>query len=107
MNNDLNEVNILLVEEFPSDAELYIRSRCVTYPPKVDDKEVLRRAKSDAHIRYIPVVVPTSSREDRDVAEGHPQVVNSFINKPVAYERYSWAVQDLGFYWLQINRTPI
>jgi hypothetical protein len=79
MNNDLDEVDILLVEDFPSAAELCIRSRCVTYPSKVDGKEILRRVKSDERTRYIPVVVPTLSR----------------------------AVQGLGFYWLPINRTPI
>ena len=74
--------------------------------PKVDGMEVLRRVKSDARTRAIPVVVLTSSREDRDVIESYQLGVNSYIVKPVNFEGFAGAVRDLGFYWLLLNQPP-
>lgn len=74
--------------------------------PKVDGLEVLRRIKSDPTTRRIPVVVMTSSREERDIVESYDLGVNSYIVKPVNFERYAEAVRDLGLYWLLLNQPP-
>ncbi|HRI81445.1 MAG TPA: response regulator [Opitutaceae bacterium] len=74
--------------------------------PKIDGLEVLRRIKEDARTRIIPVVVLTSSREQRDVAEAYRLGINSYIVKPVNYELYAEAVRDLGLYWLRLNQPP-
>ncbi len=146
MDNN-NEVEILLVEDNPTDAELCIRSlkkhnladklvwvkdgeeatdfifstgkyagcNKIICPkvilldlklPKVDGKEVLRRIKSDERTKKIPVVVLTSSKEDRDIAESYTLGVNSYISKPVEWEGFVTVVSDLGFYWLLLNKRP-
>lgn len=148
MDNSLNEVEILLVEDNPSDAELTLRAlkkynlanrvlhvkdgaealeflfangayngRNVEHAPrvilldlklpKVDGLEVLRRIKADERARVIPVVVMTSSREDRDLEECYQLGVNSYIVKPVEFENFVKSVSELGFYWLLLNQTPL
>jgi CheY-like chemotaxis protein len=143
----LNEVEVLLVEDNPSDAELTMRAlrkrnlanklfhakdgaealdfvfaqgpfahrRVENGPkvvlldlklPKIDGLEVLRRIKSDERTRKIPVVVMTSSREDRDLATCYENGVNGYVVKPVEFEDFSRAVSELGFYWLLLNETP-
>lgn len=74
--------------------------------PKIDGLEVLRRIKGDARTKSIPVVVLTSSKEQRDVIESYQLGVNSYIVKPVNFERFTEAVRDLGFYWLLLNQPP-
>ncbi len=74
--------------------------------PKVDGLEVLRRIREDEHTHNIPVVVLTSSREDRDIAECYKLGVNSYITKPVDFEQFTESVRVLGFYWLLLNRPP-
>jgi len=74
--------------------------------PKVDGLEVLQRLKADERTRLVPVVVLTSSREQRDVIESYRLGVNSYIVKPVNFERFASAVQDLGMYWLLLNERP-
>ena len=74
--------------------------------PKVDGLEVLRRLKSDARTRHIPVVMLTSSREQRDMIESYQLGVNSYIVKPVNFESFAAAVQKLGMYWLLLNQHP-
>lgn len=74
--------------------------------PKVDGLEVLRRVKSDPRTRTLPVVVLTSSREDQDVVRSYELGVNSYIVKPVDFERFVQAVSDLGLYWLLLNQPP-
>jgi len=74
--------------------------------PKVDGLEVLRRIKGDPRTRAIPVVVLTSSKEQCDVVESYSLGVNSYIVKPVDFEGFATAVQQLGFYWLLLNRRP-
>ncbi|MEJ2453156.1 MAG: response regulator [Candidatus Thiodiazotropha sp.] len=146
MNRD--EVEILLVEDNPTDAELCIRalrknnlannlvwvkdgeealeflfatgaysSRDMMRPPKVilldlrlpkvDGIEVLRKIKEDERTQSIPVVVLTSSKEDRDVAESYKVGVNSYISKPVEFDEFAKTVSDLGLYWLLVNRPPV
>jgi CheY-like chemotaxis protein len=74
--------------------------------PKVDGKEVLERIKSDSRTKMIPVVVLTSSKEQSDVVESYNLGVNSYIVKPVNFERFAAAVQELGMYWLLHNQPP-
>lgn len=74
--------------------------------PKIDGMEVLRRLKADPRTRAIPVVVLTSSKEQKDVVESYQLGVNSYIVKPVNFERFAAAVQELGMYWLLLNQPP-
>ena len=74
--------------------------------PKVDGLEVLRKVKADERTKTIPVVVLTSSKEDRDVIESYKLGVNSFISKPVEFDAFAETVAQLGLYWLLINRPP-
>lgn len=74
--------------------------------PRVDGLEVLQRLKKDARTRAIPVVVLTSSREERDIVESYQLGVNSYIVKPVDFEQFASAVQNLGLYWLLLNQPP-
>lgn len=74
--------------------------------PKVDGLEVLRRIKADPRTREIPVVVLTSSREERDVVEGYRLGANSYIVKPVDFEQFAATVKRLGLYWVVMNTCP-
>jgi CheY-like chemotaxis protein len=148
MDDTVDEVEILLVEDNPTDAELTIRAlkksnlannlvwvkdgaealdflfatgshsqrSVVNGPkvilldlrlPKVDGMEVLRRVKDDERTRTIPVVVLTSSKEDRDVAESYQLGVNSYIGKPVEFDEFAKVVAELGLYWLLVNHPPV
>jgi CheY-like chemotaxis protein len=75
--------------------------------PKLDGKEVLRNLKSNPLTRMIPVVVLSSSREERDIADAYALGVNSYIVKPVDFEQFSHAVSQIGFYWLLLNQPPL
>jgi len=74
--------------------------------PKVDGMEVLKRVKTDSRTKLIPVVVLTSSNEQRDLVESYKIGVNSYIVKPVNFERFASAVAELGMYWLLLNQAP-
>jgi len=74
--------------------------------PKVDGLEVLKRIKADPRTQSIPVAVLTSSKEQRDVVESYKLGVNSYIVKPVNFEGFMAAVQELGMYWLLLNQPP-
>jgi two-component system response regulator len=74
--------------------------------PVLDGFEVLRRIRSDARTRRLPVVILTSSKEDLDVAAGYDLGVNSYIRKPVDFCQFAEAVRQLGLYWLVINESP-
>ena len=73
--------------------------------PKVDGLEVLRRIKSDERTAKIPVVVLTSSREEKDMIESYKLGVNSYIVKPVDFDKFTEAVGELGLYWVLLNET--
>jgi len=147
VHTNADAVEILLVEDNPTDAELTIEAlregklanklvwvkdgaealdfifargafarRVADAPPKlimldlrlpkVDGLEVLKTLKGDARARTIPVVVLTSSKEERDVAQSYQLGVNSFVSKPVEFEEFARVVTQLGCYWLLVNRTP-
>jgi CheY-like chemotaxis protein len=74
--------------------------------PKVDGLEVLARLKGDPRTRAIPVVMLTSSKEQRDLVESYQLGVNSYIVKPVDFENFVAAARELGTYWLLLNQTP-
>jgi two-component system response regulator len=74
--------------------------------PKVDGLEVLQRVKSDPRTKSIPVVVLTSSREPKDVIESYELGVNSYIVKPVEFDKFVQAVEQLGLYWTLLNERP-
>jgi two-component system response regulator len=75
--------------------------------PKVDGLEVLRRLKGDPRTRSIPVIMLTSSREERDIVESYDLGVNSYIVKPVDFQQFTEAVRQLGLYWMVMNQAPI
>jgi len=138
------KVDILLVEDNPSDVELtlhalkkhrlancvkvlndgeealrYIFSQCVrggtACPhlilldlklPKIDGLEVLQRIRSNERTRLVPVVILTSSSEDRDRIESYKLGVNSYIVKPVEFDNFAKVVSEIGFYWVLVNRPP-
>jgi len=142
-----NEVEVLLVEDNPTDAELCIHAlkkhnlanrllhvkdgaealeyifgdgryaghNVAIYPkvvlldlrlPKVDGIEVLRRIRGDERTMTMPVVVLTSSPEDKDRIASYQLGANSYVVKPVEFENFSKAVADLGLYWLLLNKPP-
>ena len=143
---DFRSVEILLVEDNPTDAELTMRalrrnnlannvtwmkngvealdfifrrgayaSRSEDHPklilldlklPKVDGIEVLRQLKANEKTRTIPVVVLTSSAEERDIVESYRLGVNSYIVKPVEFDQFSETVAKAGYYWMMMNKAP-
>jgi len=143
----MNEVEILLVEDSPTDAELTLRilkknhlanqvvhvkdgeealdflfgrgayiNRSVDEKPrvilldlklpKIDGLEVLKAIKSDPRTRTIPVVVLTSSKVESDMVASYAMGVNSYIVKPVDFDRFVEAVTNLGMYWMLMNQLP-
>ena len=75
--------------------------------PLVSGLEVLQRIKADPRTGLIPVVVLTSSREERDIIESYRLGVNSYITKPVDFEQFTEAVRTLGMYWALLNQPPV
>jgi two-component system response regulator len=75
--------------------------------PKVDGMQVLKQIKGDARTRTIPVVLMTSSREERDMVSGYDLGVNSYLQKPVDFDDFRKMVKALGLYWLVINQPPV
>ena len=72
--------------------------------PKVDGLEVLKQVKSDPRTKTIPVVIMTSSKEERDLVAGYNLGVNSYIQKPVDFDQFRETVKSVGLYWLVINQ---
>lgn len=75
--------------------------------PKVDGLQVLKTVKSDPDLKNIPVVILTSSREERDLVESYRLGVNAYVVKPVAFQDFVKAVKELGSFWAIINEPPI
>ncbi len=74
--------------------------------PKMDGLEVLRRIRADDRTRLLPVVILTSSDEERDVIEGYKLGANSYVRKPVDFTQFAEAVRQLRLYWLVLNEVP-
>lgn len=74
--------------------------------PKVNGLEVLRRIRADERTRLLPVVILTSSDEERDIIDGYSLGANSYVRKPVNFVEFTQAAKQLGLYWLLINRPP-
>jgi two-component system response regulator len=74
--------------------------------PKIDGLEVLRRVRNTPRTRLLPIVILTSSREEQDVLAGYSLGANSYVQKPVGFEKFTAAVQQLGLYWMLLNEPP-
>ncbi len=74
--------------------------------PKVNGLEVLQRLRSDERTRHLPVIILTSSNEERDLIDGYKLGANSYVQKPVDFFQFSDAVGQLGVYWLLVNKSP-
>ncbi|MGH7565764.1 MAG: response regulator [Gemmatimonadota bacterium] len=74
--------------------------------PKIDGLEVLRRLRAEPRTRLLPIIILTSSREERDLVEGYTLGANSYIRKPVDFHQFTEAVRQLGLYWLVLNEPP-
>jgi len=74
--------------------------------PKVDGMEVLRRIREDKRTKTLPVVILTSSKEEKDLINGYKIGCNSYVRKPVEFEEFSKAIRELGLYWLLLNEPP-
>jgi len=74
--------------------------------PKVSGIEILKQIKSNELTKAIPVVIMTSSKEEKDIIDSYHYGVNSYLVKPVSFETFTKAIKDLGFYWLLLNQTP-
>ncbi len=74
--------------------------------PKVDGLEVLEQIKGDPKLRHMPVVMLTSSREERDLVRSYQLGVNAFVVKPVGFEQFFEAIKDLGMFWAVLNEPP-
>ncbi len=74
--------------------------------PKVNGLEVLKSIRSDERTKYLPVVVLTSSREQKDIIDSYDMGANSYIRKPVDFNQFIEAIKQLGFYWLDLNEYP-
>jgi two-component system, response regulator len=75
--------------------------------PRVNGLEVLARIKTDTRTKMIPVVILTSSQEESDIVSGYNLGVNSYLVKPVDFEKFLKTVEDLGLYWLFLNKVPV
>lgn len=110
-NKILNEV---VVKNDGVEALAYL-AQAVTLPtvilldlnlPKISGVEVLQRIRSDERLKLLPVVILTSSKEERDIIKSYGNGANSFIRKPVDFEQFSEVVKQLGMYWLLLNEPP-
>ncbi|WP_315706459.1 MULTISPECIES: response regulator [unclassified Bradyrhizobium] len=75
--------------------------------PKVDGLEVIRKVRADAVLKVLPIVVLTSSKEDRDVVEAYKLGANAFVSKPVEFDEFATKVAQLGLFWLLVNKPPL
>lgn len=74
--------------------------------PKISGIEVLEKIRSTPKTRYLNVVILTSSKEDKDIVESYQLGVNSYIVKPVAFDKFTAAVSEIGLYWMMLNERP-
>src|SRR5438876_8343878 len=93
--------NIFVVRDGEQALDFYLKL------PKVDGIEVLRQIKSDPRTKTIPVVIMTSSKEERDLVNGYSLGANSYIQKPVDFDQFRNTVKQVGLYWLVTNQAPV
>lgn len=74
--------------------------------PRLSGLEVLKRIRTDARLKRLPVLILTSSKEDQDILKSYDNGANSYIRKPVEFEHFTEAVRQLGLYWLLLNESP-
>ncbi|AKI99342.1 two-component system response regulator [Archangium gephyra] len=74
--------------------------------PRLDGHEVLRQIRANPRTRFLPVVILTSSDEEKDLVESYSHGCNSYVRKPVSYTEFVEAARQLGIYWLELNRSP-
>lgn len=74
--------------------------------PKLDGFDVLRRIRSDERTKLLPVVILTSSKEERDIVQGYRDGCNSYVRKPVNFDEFVEAARQLGMYWMLLNEVP-
>jgi two-component system response regulator len=74
--------------------------------PKMDGLEVLKRLRAEERTRLLPVVILTSSKEERDILNGYKHGANSYVRKPVDFDQFNEAIKHLGLYWLLLNEAP-
>ena len=74
--------------------------------PKIDGLEVLKRVRGNERTKLIPIVILTSSKEEKDLINGYSLGANSYIRKPVDFEQFNEAIRQLGLYWILLNESP-
>jgi len=102
LRDGVEAVNFLLSPESPLPSLVLLDLKL----PKLDGLQVLKRLRAEARTQLLPIVVLTSSDEDRDVIDGYRLGANSYIRKPVDFTQFSEAVAQLGLYWLVLNQAP-
>jgi CheY-like chemotaxis protein len=102
-------LDYLFVQGRHADRDPSIRPQVILldlHLPRIDGLEVLRRIRAHEQTRTLPVVILTSSKEERDLVEGYQLGVNSFVHKPVDVTAFFEAVRQLGMYWIVLNEMP-
>ncbi|WP_309889147.1 response regulator [Archangium sp.] len=102
-------IDYLFIQGRHADRDPSIRPQVVLldlHLPRIDGLEVLRRIRTHEQTRTLPVVILTSSKEERDLVEGYQLGVNSFVHKPVDVTAFFEAVRQLGMYWIVLNEMP-
>ena len=114
-NNVANKVKVLRDGEeaieylFGDGADSGRRPKCILLDlklPKISGLEVLQRIKTEQSTKFIPVIMLTSSREEQDVVNSYEYGANSYITKPVDFDQFNDAINQIGYYWLLLNEYP-
>lgn len=102
-------LDFLYAKDYPGDVKKYFYPKIILLDlklPKVDGLEVLKKVKENEATKGIPVIVLTSSKEEKDLVESYRLGVNSYIVKPVDFDEFTESIAEVGLYWLVINQLP-